>query len=118
MKNLLYIDDNEGDSYAMSQYFADSDYVLNCVDNAIVGFAELAKEGYDMVICDIMMPGTDGLEFAKRLSGMGIKIPIILTSGIPTLKSFEHYNGIKNYLGFLLKPITPQSLDNFLRKSS
>ena len=38
----------------------------------------LARERYDMMVLDLMMPGEDGLSICRRLRGLGDKIPIIM----------------------------------------
>ena len=38
----------------------------------------LARERYDLMVLDLMMPGEDGLSICRRLRGLGEKIPIIM----------------------------------------
>lgn len=108
---ILYIDDNEDDRYSTSRFFEESGMEIVCVENAEAGLTELTKGGYDLVISDILMPGEDGLEFAKRIK---TDIPVILASGELTLGGFKKYQGLRNYLGFILKPVTPEKLNAFL----
>lgn len=116
MRNLLYIDDNDADHFIVAESFQNTEYNLVCVNSADRGFRELLNGDYDLVICDLMMPGSDGLEFAKRMSASGIDIPLILTSGISALQSFENYKGLVNYIGFALKPITLDKIKVLMMK--
>lgn len=114
MKSLLYIDDNEDDRNHVSSVFQDSGFTVKCVNSAKGGLGELCAQEYDVVVCDMMMSGMDGLEFIKRSTKTGNAASIILTSGIPALKSFDHYSGLDNYLGFVLKPIDPETIQRML----
>src|SRR3972149_3605936 len=38
----------------------------------------LARERYDLMVLDLMLPGEDGLSICRRLRGLGDKIPIIM----------------------------------------
>lgn len=110
MKKILYLDDNEDDRYAAVRTFKHSAFSFKCVSTTAEAIAELDSETYDVVISDLIMRGIDGLEFVKGLDS-GRNVPFILTSGVPALRSFENYSGLKNYLGFILKPITKEKLE-------
>ncbi|HUA63288.1 MAG TPA: response regulator [Verrucomicrobiae bacterium] len=46
---------------------------------------ELVESGFDairLIVCDIRMPGTNGLDFANDLAGMGFDLPILYVSGL------------------------------------
>ena len=111
MKSILYIEDNQDDAYAAICLFEGTDMNIRCVDNISAAFNELAKNTYDLIVSDMLMPGQDGLSFAKKLSTSDIETPFILTSGVAALRGFESYHGLKNYLGFMLKPITPEKIE-------
>lgn len=114
MKTILYVDDNEADRFAISEFFNNSGISIKCASSATEAYKELENAEYDLIICDMMMPVNDGLKFAKQISAMGIETPLMLTSGIPDLMSFNEYKGLNNYLGFILKPITPENIKRFL----
>lgn len=114
MKCILYIEDNQDDCYAAIRLFNDTDMSLTCVSDVNAAFTAMNKDDYDLVISDMLMPEQDGLSFAKRFSDSNIRTPFLLTSGVPALRSFDGYHGLKNYLGFVLKPITPEKIEGFL----
>lgn len=111
---VLYIDDKEEDRVLGEIAFQGSGMELTCVDNVDDGFAMLQDQPYGLVICDMMMPGDDGLSFAKEISDLDTDTRFILTSGVPALREFNDYHGLQNYLGFILKPITPQKVMGLL----
>lgn len=114
MQRLLIIEDNEDDCLVMRRAFAESAFDVTFVSTVKDGFKELEYDDFDLVICDMMMPGEDGLSFAKRLSQQESSVRFILTSGIPALRRFDNYTGLKHYLGFILKPVTPEKVERVL----
>lgn len=79
-KTILVIDDNHEILTLLSDAF--SDYNVAAADSAEKGFEFIRHTPPDLIISDIMMPGTDGMEFAKQIKGNKhtMHIPLILLS--------------------------------------
>jgi FixJ family two-component response regulator/glycine cleavage system H lipoate-binding protein len=77
--------------------------------DATVGLQRIAAGSYDLIICDIMMPGIDGFELLQRLNRMQILTPVIITTGFSTLENAVRslYSGA---IDFLPKPFTFEEL--------
>ncbi len=116
MKSLLYIDDSRDDRAAAVKVFKDSDITLHCVTDVSEGLKAIKEGCYDLVICDLIMPITDGLSFAKAVAKEHPTMPFIFTSGLPALRGFQDYNGLNSYLGFILKPVTPEKVFKILKE--
>jgi two-component system phosphate regulon response regulator OmpR len=69
----------------------------------------LARERYDLMVLDLMMPGEDGLSICRRLRGLGEKIPIIMLTAkgddVDRIVGLEV--GADDYLA---KPFNPREL--------
>ncbi|KAA3612195.1 MAG: response regulator [Calditrichaeota bacterium] len=80
-------------------------WLVDTALDAKVGLHKLDTSTYDLIICDIMMPGIDGFEFLEQLRIKEIGTPVIITTGFSTLE-----NAVKSlYRGavdFLPKPFT------------
>ena len=68
----------------------------------------------DIVICDLDMPGMDGMEFIRHLGASGLPISIILASAlernlVASVETMTESYGIK-LLGVVEKPLTPGKL--------
>ncbi|SFF20841.1 two-component regulator propeller domain-containing protein [Sunxiuqinia elliptica] len=99
---ILIIDDNDDMRFylkeSLTKYFNIIDF-----DNAREGFTYLLKNDISLIVCDIMMPGIDGIEFCKQIKSelKTSHIPIILlTAKTATESIIEGYEkGADDYIG-------------------
>lgn len=80
MKKLLIIEDDLNICEVLAYYLRkDSKYSASFVHTAEEGISLLRTGGYDLILCDIMLPGMDGIEFCRTVREM-LFIPIIFIS--------------------------------------
>jgi len=86
MRTILVIEDNKEIRENTAELLELNNYRVICARNGQVGFA-LAKQHHpDLVLCDMMMPDTDGLEFlhlAKNHSRVKTIPLIFFSAGSP-----------------------------------
>ena len=76
---ILYIDDNE-DDLELTRLLLQrqgGDLVIDLARSAEEALARLHEEDYDCVICDYMMPKTDGMQLLQDLRKEGNSVPFI-----------------------------------------
>ncbi len=98
---------------------------VNTVVEAGDGAEALAKiraavVPFDIAICDLSMPGMDGVQFIRHMAGDHLVHAVLLLSGmasplIATVESMARSHGL-TVLGAIEKPVTEQKLDNYLVK--
>ena len=77
---------------------------------------EAFREGQaiDVVVCDLLMPEMDGIEFLKQVSDEGFSPSIVISSGADEdtqreMETVAHTHGLR-VLGFIPKPVSVDAL--------
>ena len=61
---------------------SNSDFSLECCDRLDTGLARLAKGAIDVVLTDLMLPDSEGLETFLRVHKMAGRVPIVVLTGL------------------------------------
>lgn len=67
MFRVLVVDDEESMRHMLSIILKKEGYDIVCAEGGEQALKILGKDEFDFVVCDIKMPGIDGVEFLKRL---------------------------------------------------
>jgi two-component system phosphate regulon response regulator OmpR len=106
---ILIVDDDPGLSSLLERFFTSKGYRARAVPNAEQMDRLLAREVFNLVVLDVMLPGEDGLSACKRLRASNNQIPIIMLTAkgeeASRIKGLEL--GADDYLG---KPFNPDEL--------
>jgi DNA-binding NarL/FixJ family response regulator len=76
---VLHIDDDKSFLESAKQCLnLQGDFVIESASSVDEALEKMRKKEPDVIICDINMPGTDGLEFLKALRESGDIVPFIV----------------------------------------
>src|SRR5690242_21483426 len=64
---VLVVDDEEAIRSALSRALAAEGLLIDLAENGADGLRRALDEGYDLVILDLLMPGTDGFAVLRQL---------------------------------------------------
>jgi len=106
---ILVVDDDARLRDLLNRYLDEQGFAVRAVHDAIEMNRHLAREHYDLMILDLMLPGEDGLSICRRLRGGGEKMPIIML----TAKGDEVERIVGLEIGaddYLPKPFNPREL--------
>ncbi|MFO0255463.1 MAG: two-component system response regulator OmpR [Betaproteobacteria bacterium] len=106
---VLVVDDDARLRELLNRYLAEQGYAVRAVADAAEMNRQLARERYDLMILDLMLPGEDGLSVCRRLRGGGDPLPIIML----TAKGDDVDRIVGLELGaddYLPKPFNPREL--------
>ena len=110
--HLLLVDDEVSIREPLADYLRDQGFVVKAVADAAAarGALEANNRGasFDLVICDIMMPGEDGLSLTRFLRET-LRLPVILL----TARAEETERIIGLEIGaddYVVKPFSPREL--------
>ena len=111
MEMILVIEDNREVRENTVELLQLHNYGVMAAENGGEGF-QMAKENLpDLILCDMMMPGTDGRQFLQLARGhkQMQHIPIVFFSA-GTLSSEIQKGLIKESNGFIKKPFSEHEL--------
>jgi len=74
---ILLVDDDRELGKMLSDFLGAEHLALTVRNTGESGLEEFAKNRFDLLILDIMMPRLDGLEVCRRLRATGSKVPIL-----------------------------------------
>jgi CheY-like chemotaxis protein len=116
MNKVLVIEDDEAIRENTAELLAIGNYNVITAENGSAGFVQAKEHHPDVVLCDMMMPKTDGHTFLKLVRGdKNLQhIPIIFFSA-GTLSINEQNRLIKAGNGFLKKPFLEEDLLNIIQ---
>jgi two-component system, response regulator, stage 0 sporulation protein F len=85
-KNILIVDDDDGIRIMLETKLFKLGYKCSVAANGLHALQKIrALEHFDLVICDLKMPGMSGLDLVKELRGDQLfkEIPVLLITGYP-----------------------------------
>lgn len=112
MFKILVVEDDRDLNRTVCSFLNHSGYEATGCLNANDAYDELYENMFDLIVSDIMMPGTDGFEFAKNIRELNNDIPILFMTARDDIASKKRgfRIGIDDYM---VKPIDLDEL--FLR---
>jgi len=82
---VLLIEDNPGDVRLIKEMFAEARYpafTLECVERLTDGLARLIDSRFDVILLDLSLPDSSGLNTFVTLHGATEDLPIVILSGL------------------------------------
>mgnify|MGYP002623527291 FL=1 len=78
---ILVVDDERFIRNSLKEILSDEGYEVDTADDGAIGIEMLNKDHYDVVFCDIKMPGKDGNEVLDHVAAEGIDSAMVMISG-------------------------------------
>ena len=82
---ILLIDDEEEILATVGQLLRRMGYEVSTASNGAEGLERFERDGADIVVSDVMMPGIDGLGVLRGLRALGADVEVILITGVGTM---------------------------------
>jgi two-component system, OmpR family, phosphate regulon response regulator OmpR len=109
---ILIVDDDQRHRDLLVRYLGGEGYEVKAVHDAAGMDKQLARERYDLIVLDLMLPGEDGLAICRRLrsapgTGAGPAIIMLTAKGDDVDRIVGLEMGADDYLP---KPFNPREL--------
>ena len=72
---LLLVDDSEFTRRAYREGLSCGGFNLDVASSAQEALARLSREAYDMIVCDVNMPGMNGIDFLNVIRQIDLDLP-------------------------------------------
>lgn len=113
---VLVVEDNVDVAAFATSALAELDFNVVLARNATEALAELTRDAgrFQVVFSDVVMPGVNGLELARRIRATYPDLPVILTSGYSELLASDPNHGFT----LLRKPYSLKQLASALAQAT
>ena len=81
MSKILVIDDERSIRNTLKDILEYEKYQVDLAEEGTMGLEMIKKSEYDIILCDIKMPGMDGIEVLEKIYESGIDTPVVMISG-------------------------------------
>ncbi len=118
MKKILIIEDDAAIRENTAELLALNGFEIVTAENGRTGYAAATREAPDLILCDMMMPETDGRGFialARKDSSIS-QVPVLFFSA-GTVSPKVHQYLTSHSVGFLRKPFLAEDLIDAVNKA-
>jgi DNA-binding NtrC family response regulator len=78
---ILIVDDERAIRNSLKEILGDEGYDVDVAEDGPASLAKVDKERFDVIFCDIKMPGMDGTEVLDKLVADGVDSAVVMISG-------------------------------------
>ncbi len=116
MQKILIIDDDEGVCYSLARQLSSDDRRVTAVQTPDAGFEALRGEDPDLVMLDVKIPGSDGLEILKQIRvERPRQMVVIMTAHGSTETAIEAMK--RGAYDYIMKPFETEMLNTVVSKA-
>ncbi len=115
MISILVIEDDEAQRLALEEFLQNPGgsvrYTVYAAPDGETARAVLRERHVDLVVSDLMLPDTDGIQLVKELRQLGRELPFLILTGQPSIETAVEAirEGASDYL---MKPVDLSLLKN------
>jgi two-component system, NtrC family, nitrogen regulation response regulator NtrX len=81
MSRILVIDDERSIRNTLKDILEYEKHEVDLAEDGPKGLEKIRSAEYDVVLCDIKMPGMDGIEVLEKLTELSTDVPVVMISG-------------------------------------
>jgi twitching motility two-component system response regulator PilH len=110
-QKILIVDDSPTERYFLADLLGKQGYIVITAENGSEGYQKAKAERPDLVLMDVVMPGTSGFQATRALARdpetQAIPVIMCTSKGTETDRIWGLRQGARDYL---VKPIQPDEL--------
>ena len=110
--HILLVDDEENLRLSLKIFLEKDGYCkISDVSTCEEALEIISTKNIDLIICDILLQDTSGMEVLRQVKKMGLKCPVVMITGYPSEKTQEESERLGAF-EYMRKPLKK---DDFLR---
>ena len=110
--HILVVDDDDRLRELLQKYLSDNNFRVTGAENTDEARAKMKRVYFDLLVLDLMMPGEDGLEFAKSIRSKNSflrDVPILMLTAMGETE--DRIGGLEaGGDDYMIKPFEPREL--------
>ena len=114
---ILVVDDEQHVRQSLAAWFREDGYEVNVAAGGREALAALARDGADILLVDIKMPGMDGLELLRKARELAPDATVIIMTAYASVETAVQAlkDGAYDYV---VKPFDPDAVSGLVRKAA
>ncbi len=116
MKKILIIDDEINIGLLLSKFLGRNGFEVKTTTSGGAAFEILAKESFNLVMCDFRLEDTDGREVLKKVKSLYPRTGVIIITGYSDIKLAVELIKMGAY-DYITKPLYPDEILNTVNKA-
>ena len=116
MRKILIVDDEVNIGLLLSKFLTRNSFVVSTAASGVAAMDYLAKETYDLVLCDYRLEDTDGKEMLIKIKESYPSTGVIIITGYSDIKLAVELIKLGAY-DYITKPLYPDEILNTINKA-
>jgi DNA-binding NtrC family response regulator len=116
MPTVLVVDDESQIRELLVRWIGGDDYQVREAETAAAALDDMNVAPADVVLCDVKMPGQDGLWLTEQLRSRFPETAIVLATGVRTVS--PHISMQRGVVEYLAKPFTRDEVLAAVRRAA
>ena len=114
---ILVVDDEQHIRNSLAVWFREEGYEVGVAASGREALAALAREGSNILLVDIKMPGMDGLELQRKVRELAPDATIIIMTAYASVETAVQALKEGAY-DYIVKPFDPEAVSRLVRKAA
>jgi DNA-binding NtrC family response regulator len=114
---ILVVDDEQHVRNSLATWFREEGYNVSVAGNGKEALATLTREGTNILLVDIKMPGMDGLELQRKVRELAPDATIIIMTAYASVETAVQALKEGAY-DYIVKPFDPEEVSRLVRKAA
>jgi two-component system response regulator AtoC len=111
---ILVVDDDEGVRKVLSRWVTDLGYAVKAAEDADVAMEIIRECPIDVALCDIRMPGHDGIWLVEQIARYYPDTAMVLATGLIEMDPMVTLR--PGVVGYIVKPFNREDLAKVIKR--